>query len=103
MVDPVSLLTVVVCFATCFRIVAFRRGSASYKLFPSLLAWVLAAGHGGQALAELMGLYRIGSPFVLVILLVVCALVFRARGNVASIIRLDWSPAWDGSERRRVH
>lgn len=103
MADPVQLLTALVCAAICLRLVAFRRAGARYRFWNSLLAWVLAACAGCQALSSILGLYPVRSPFVLVTLLVLCVLVFRARGNVASIFRTDWSANWDGRDRRRVN
>lgn len=100
MADPIALLTALVCAAICARLVAFRRDGARYRFGVSLLAYLLAASSGCQALAVLLGVYLEHSPFVLMILLVLCALVYRARGNVANILRLEWERVWDGKERR---
>lgn len=97
MLDPISFLTALVCAAICARIVAFRRGAARYRPGISALAYILAASSGCQALAVIFGLHLVQSPFVLVILIVLLALVWRARGNVANILRVEW----DGVERRK--
>lgn len=103
MSDPMTLLTAMLCAAICVRLLAFRRKDARHRVGVSLMAWVLVAASGCQAIASLLGMYQVESPFMLVILLVICVLVFRARGNVASIFRTDWSAGWDGRDRRRVH
>ena len=103
MADPVQLLTALVCMAICLRLVTFRRAGARYRFWNSMLAWVLAACAGCQALSSFLGLYPVRSPFVLITLVVLCVLVFRARGNVASIFRMEWSGQWDGRDRRRAH
>jgi hypothetical protein len=101
MADPLTFLTALVCAAICWRLISFRRNDARHRVGVSLVAWVLAAATGCQAIASTLGMYRVESPFVLVILLVVCTLVFRARGNLASIMRIDWAPSWNGNDRRR--
>ncbi|MCY1388612.1 hypothetical protein D9M71_33870 [compost metagenome] len=42
------------------------------------------------------------SPFLLIVLLVVLLLVYRAKGNVARVFYLGDGP-WDGVDRRRAH
>ena len=100
MADPLTMMTAAVCMAICVRIVAFRRAGYRYRIGVSVLAYLLAVSSGCQALAAVLGLYTANSPFMLLILLVLCALVYRARGNVASILRLEWRESWTGIERR---
>lgn len=101
MADPMTWATALLCAAICVRLLTYRRKDARHRVGISFMAWVLAAACGCQAIASLFGLYQVDSPFVLVVLAVLCGLVFLARGNVASILRLDWSPAWNGRDRRR--
>ena len=102
MVDSLTLMTATVCMAICIRIVTFRREESRYRVGVSLLAWALAASTGCEALAALLGLYQTNSPFILLILLVLCVLVFRAQGNVAKIVRIERSERWPAVDRR-VH
>lgn len=95
MVDPWTLAAAVMCGAICLRIVSYQRGPARYRPGVSLLAWALAVGTGCYALSVSLAL--IGgqalpaiSPFLLIVLGAVLMLVYRARGNVARIIQLDW-------------
>ncbi|TPG76298.1 phage holin family protein [Pseudomonas arsenicoxydans] len=89
MIDAMTLFTAAVCAAMCLRLVAFRRNNSRYRLGISLMAWILSAATGCQAIASVLGLYQVQSPFVLIILSALCALVFRSRGNVAQILRVD--------------
>lgn len=88
MIDAMTLVTALVCAAICLRLIAFRRKSSRYRLGVSLLAWILTAASGCEALATALGIYQVQSPFVLIILSALCALVFRSRGNVAAILRV---------------
>lgn len=94
MVDPWTLIAGALCGAICFRIAAYRREGARYRAGVSWLAYLLAAGTGGESLqitlAALMA--KPGptvSPFLLMVLVVLVVLVYRARGNVARILRMD--------------
>lgn len=108
MADPWTLLAAAVCGAICWRIVSYRPASGSkYRLLPALCAWLLAVGTGCFSLSVwLDALYgRVAeqvSPFLLIILVVLAVLVFRARGNVALVTRLSWGTRWDGEERRNT-
>ncbi len=96
----ITALTVAACVAILVRLMVFRRDGARYRPGIACIAWLLAVCVGGYALTLLFGLDR-PSPFVLGILLVLGALVFRARGNVASVLRVHWVLGWNGIERRR--
>jgi len=100
MADPIAVMSALICVAICVRLVTFRRAGARYRLWVSLLAYLLAASTGCQALASFLGMYQVHSPFILAVLAVLCVLVFRAQGNVASIVRLQWPERWDGVNRR---
>ncbi|MGE6790879.1 phage holin family protein [Pseudomonas guineae] len=95
MVDPWTLVAAAICGAICLRIVAYQRGEARYRLGVSLLAWALAVGSGCYSLSVSLALVSGGamtplSPFLLIILAALLLLVYRARGNVARIIQIDW-------------
>ena len=99
MVDPWTLLAASICGAICLRIAAYRREGARYRPGVSVLAYLLCMGTGCFALTVFLDVLRghgteSVSPWLLIILVVVLALVYRARGNVARIVQIDW-------ERRR--
>jgi CHASE2 domain-containing sensor protein len=95
MVDPWTLVAAALCGAICLRIVSYQRGDARYRLGVSLLAWALAVGSGCYSLSVSLALVSGHvmtplSPFLLIILAALLLLVYRARGNVARIIQIDW-------------
>lgn len=105
MVDHWTLLAAAICGAICARIMSYQREGARYRAFVSLLAYVLAMGTGCFALSVTIGtLYgkpvEEVSPFLLIVLAVMLILVYRAKGNIAQILRMDWTGKWDGRERR---
>ena len=60
------------------------------ELNPGLCAWLLIVCTGGQALHILLvGAAAHASPWQLGVLAVLAVLTYRARGNVARILRVD--------------
>ncbi|WP_370599568.1 phage holin family protein [Pseudomonas nitroreducens] len=106
MVDPWALVAALICSAICVRIASYRRRGARYRAGVSLLAYLLSVGSGCYSLTFFLDVLRGHphyslSPWLLIILAVLAVLVFKARGNVARIVRIDWSEHWDGVDRRR--
>ncbi|MCY1295851.1 putative 3TM holin [compost metagenome] len=107
MVDPWTLAAASVCSAICVRIAAYSRKGARYRFGISLLAYFLCVGTGCYAVTVLLDVLRGGhqqavSPFLLIVLLALALLVYRAKGNVARVFYLGDGP-WDGVDRRRAH
>jgi uncharacterized membrane protein YfcA len=108
MVDPWTLAAASICSAICLRIASFRRGSLRYRLGVSLVAYLLCIGSGGYALTVFVEALRGAhpaaiSPWLLIILGAVMVLIYRAKGNVARLIQLDFQDKWDGKDRRHAH
>ena len=91
MPDLINLLTAMACMAICGRLLTYRRGPDSrHRIGVGVCAWVLIASTGGQALQILIAGQRAHpSVWQLGVLLVLVFLSFRARGNVARILRVD--------------
>ena len=94
MVDPWTLAAAAICGAICFRIAFYRRQGARYRAGVSWCAYVLAAATGCEWLSVMLAVLLARpttavSPFILVVLLVLLVLVYRARGNVARILRME--------------
>lgn len=105
MVDHWTLIAAAICGAICMRILSYQRGGARYRILISVLAYVLAMGTGCFSISVLVatvsGRTMSGvSPFLLIVLAVMLVLVYRARGNVAQIMRTEWAGRWDGIDRR---
>lgn len=105
-VDPWALVAAAICAAISLRIVLWRPDGHQYKPGASLLAWVLSASSGCYALSVV--LYSACgqpvapvSPLLVCLLFVMAVLLYRARGNVAVALRVDWERPWSGVERRR--
>ena len=94
MVDPWTLVAGALCGAICLRIAAYRREGARYRAGVSWLAYMLAAGTGCESLRITLSMVFARpvptvSPFLLMVLVVLAVLVYRAQGNVARILRMD--------------
>ncbi|OEC42530.1 hypothetical protein A7D27_11670 [Pseudomonas sp. 1D4] len=105
-VDPWALVAAAICAAISLRIVLWRPDGHQYKPGASLLAWVLSASSGCYALSVV--LYSACgqpvapvSPLLACLLFVMAVLLYRARGNVAAFLRVNWEQPWSGVERRR--
>lgn len=105
-VDPWALVAAVICAAISARVILWRPDGHQYKAGASLLAWVLSASSGCYALSVV--LYSVCgqpvapvSPWLVCLLLVMAVLLYRARGNVAAFVRVDWDRPWSGVERRQ--
>lgn len=108
MVDPWTLCAASICSAICLRIASFRRGELRYRLGVSLVAYLLCIGSGGYALSVFGEALRGAnptaiSPWLLIILGAVMVLVYRAKGNVARLLQVDFPNKWNGEERRHAH
>ena len=94
MVDPWTLIAGALCGAICFRIAVYRREGARYRAGVSWLAYLLAVGTGCESLLITLSVMMAKpvptvSPFLLMVLIVLLVLVYRAQGNIARILRMD--------------
>ncbi|RPE74620.1 phage holin family protein [Vulcaniibacterium tengchongense] len=87
----VTVLTLIACLAICARLLTYKRGpDARHRVGVGLCAWLLIVCTGGQAIhIALVGAAAHVSPWQLGVLLVLAVLTYRARGNVARILRVD--------------
>lgn len=91
MPNVLTLLTFAASLAICLRLLSYRRAADTrHRPGIGLFAWLLIACTGGQALQILLqgarfhpSLWHLGVLFVLAVL------TFRARGNVARILRVN--------------
>ncbi|UOF16465.1 phage holin family protein [Lysobacter capsici] len=87
----VTALTLIACVAICARLITYQRGpDASHRVGVGLCAWLLIVCTGGQAIhITLAGASAHASPWQLGVLAVLAVLTYRARGNVARILRVE--------------
>ena len=81
-----TVITLLSYSAACLRLLCYRRGLANYRMHVSWWAWLLILLTGICALEILLG-HSQASPGRAGIAVIFCLLVFRARGNVANILR----------------
>jgi len=89
--NAVTVLTLIACAAICVRLLTYQRGpDTTHRIGVGLCAWLLIVCTGGQALhIALIGAAAHTSPWQLGVLAVLAVLTYRARGNVARILRVD--------------
>lgn len=91
MSEFLSILTLAASLSVCGRLLTYRRlPGTRFRWGVGLCAWILIACTGGQALQILVqGAQAHPDVLQLGILLVLAFLSFRARGNVARILKVD--------------
>jgi len=82
----IALIAVMANVLTVIRLICYRRGNSRYKFGASLLAYFLIVTSGVYLLALAFNLTST-SIWTALISLVISALVWRARGNCAAIVR----------------
>lgn len=107
-VDLWTVAAAVICAGICLRVLTWRSTeNQRTDLLAAFVAWLLAFATGGfgllVALAPLRGQSVAAvSPLLVVVLGIVLVQLLRARGNVASFLRVNWSTGpWRGPERRK--
>ncbi|NYT68824.1 phage holin family protein [Pusillimonas noertemannii] len=82
----IALIAITANVLTLIRLISYRRGGSRYKFGASLLAYLLLVASGVYLLALAFNLTST-SIWAALVSLVVSALVWRARGNCAAIVR----------------
>ena len=83
-----GLLNVALCSFIVPTLFFYRRRDSRHKPLVSLLSWLLMTVYALPPLAFLCGTILPGNWLVVMINLVFCVLVVRARGNVSKIFAL---------------
>lgn len=81
-----ALLAVLANIVTAVRLICYRRGCSRYRPGVSFLAYVLIVCAGGQAIDTVVNAAHV-TPWEAGFSAVIAVLVWRARGNVAAIVR----------------
>lgn len=87
----VTVLSLLASIAICVRLLTYHRpADARHRHGASWCAWLLIASTGGQALHILLaGAAAQVTAWNLGVLIVLAVLTYRARGNVARLMRFD--------------
>lgn len=83
----VALLFVLANLATVARLVCYRRCGSRYRPGMAWVAYALVVCTGGQVL-DVLTRQAVITPWQAGVAVVVALLVWRARGNVAAIVRV---------------
>lgn len=84
----IALIAVLANILTAGRLICYRRGCSRFRPGVSVLAYVLIVCSGGQAIDTLVNSAYV-TPWEAGFAAVIAVLVWRARGNVAAIMRCD--------------
>jgi len=71
---------------SCGRLLSYRRGQGQFKYHFSCLAYVLIVCTGGQAIVATLEAAPV-SLWASILSVVLCVLIVRAKGNVATLVR----------------
>lgn len=82
----VVLIAVLANIITAGRLISYRRGLSRYRPGMAFLAWALIASSGGAAIDTVINGAPVSVPQA-VLAVVIAVLVWRAKGNVADIVR----------------
>lgn len=91
----ICAINAILCAYICGRVVFYKRHGSTYRLFPAMLAYVLAVYAFWQVLR-----YLAAEPVCLSALVPNLYLAYglhQYRGNVAKMVGWKWRRAWPGS------
>jgi hypothetical protein len=96
-VTVLDLLLFAACAASCARLLFYRRAGAAFKRGISALAYLLILLTGTIALCLLTGKLSAAdlNPLTIATLLLLTALIYYARGNVAQLLHLTRDNRWN--------
>lgn len=83
--DPLVLTNVVTCAAIALRLMCFRKPGARHNWWASWLAYLIIIAYASVPFRYFFDYYTNTHWAAVIINLIICAAVFRARGNVAQI------------------
>ena len=83
----VDLVFIAVNIISCARLLTYERGDSNFKPHMSWIAYILVVCTGGQAIEAALEPVPV-TVWACGISIVICALVLRAKGNVAAIVRI---------------
>ena len=87
MENIVAFVFIVANVISCGRLLSYQRGQGQFKYHFSCLAYVLIVCTGGQAIVATLDSPPV-SLWASILSVVLCALIVRAKGNVATLVRV---------------
>ncbi|EPC2361194.1 TPA: phage holin family protein [Citrobacter freundii] len=86
--DSTAVINAAICSVIVVVLMFYQREGARHRPVISLLAYFVVLVYASVPLRYLFGLYHDSHWLVVIVNLLICAAVLRARGNVASLINL---------------
>ncbi|EOT5501730.1 TPA: phage holin family protein [Citrobacter koseri] len=86
--DPTALLNSITCAVIVLVLMFYQRRGARHRPFISFLAYLTVLVYAVIPLKFIFGLYHDSNWLVVLVNVLICAAVLRARGNVARLIDL---------------
>ncbi|ASD97597.1 phage holin family protein [Salmonella enterica] len=86
--DPSAMINALICGVIVLVLMFYQRDGARHRPVISLLAYFVVLVYASVPLRYLFGLYHDSHWLVVIVNLLICAAVLRARGNVASLINI---------------
>ncbi|HCJ7723613.1 TPA: phage holin family protein [Citrobacter freundii] len=86
--DPSAMVNAGVCAVIVLVLMFYQREGTRHRPVISLLAYFVVLVYASVPLRYLFGLYHDSHWLVVIVNLLICAAVLRARGNVARLINL---------------
>ncbi|KAA5937618.1 phage holin family protein [Pantoea sp. Bo_2] len=77
----------IICAITSMRLLTFRRGKAKHNRLMGWLAWLLAVATASVTIRVLTGEYFYTDWTEVLINLLLCMAIWRARGNVGHLVK----------------
>lgn len=77
----------VICAITAARVISFRRGASKHNRLMSFIAWLMAVASGSVTIRVLTGEYFYTDWTAVLINLLLCLMVLRAKGNISHLMK----------------
>lgn len=84
--DPLVLVNVAVCSSIVLRLMLFRKPGARHEWWASWLAYMIVLSYASVPFRYFFDHYEHTSWAAVMINLIICAAVFRSKGNVARLL-----------------
>lgn len=86
--DPLLIANVLTCTAIVIRLMFFRKPGARHNWWASWLAYLLILSYASVPFRFFFHYYSSPHWAAVIINLIICAAVFRSRGNVAQLLHV---------------
>ncbi len=86
--DLPSYINSLLCWLIILRVIFWKRNGRRYKPAISLIAWILVISCSGIAVFLFFGHYRLADWDELFIHALLCLIVYRTAGNVATLLNI---------------